>query len=85
LLFRVEEFPGWAGVFVAFEPENTIDGRRIYFMLRPPNVRERFQRGRRTAGLFTAPRPGVDPVQEQDSAQRDALQRAMRRREKPRQ
>jgi hypothetical protein len=52
-------FPGLAGLFVAFHPENTVDGRRVYFIERRPTVIETFRRGLRTGDLFlpSAPAP----------------------------
>ncbi len=48
------EFPGWAGVFTIFFPDNVVDGRRIYFAETEPSVIEMHQHGRRTATLLIA-------------------------------
>ena len=50
-------FPGWAAVFVAFFPENTVDGRRVYFIQRNPAVIEALRDGRRTRDLFVPAEP----------------------------
>jgi hypothetical protein len=62
--FRIDDFPGWAGVFVVFSPDNRVAGRQVYFMQRPPNVRERLRHGKRMSSLIVAPRPGMDWYEE---------------------
>jgi hypothetical protein len=51
------EFPGWAGLFVIFEPENQIDGRTIYFVEPAATtvMAVRARQGSRTAGLLLMP------------------------------
>lgn len=49
------DFPGWAGVFAIYYPQNTVQGHAIQFVERSPAVRARFADGRRTAGLLVAP------------------------------
>jgi hypothetical protein len=78
-LIRFEDFPGWAGVFVVFEAQNTIAGRRVYFMQRFPRVRDKLKRGRRMADLIVAPLPGLDSVKGEVNPLRDVLKRAPRR------
>jgi hypothetical protein len=48
-------FPGWAAVFTIFHPDNSVEGRRVYFVERRPAVRARMADGRRTAALVVAP------------------------------
>lgn len=48
-------FPGWAAVFTIFYPDNTVEGRRVYFVERGPGARARMADGRRTAPLLAAP------------------------------
>jgi hypothetical protein len=50
-------FPGWAAAFVVFHPENAVDGRRVYFVQRSPEVIEALARGRRTRDLFVTEAP----------------------------
>ncbi len=50
-------FPGWAGAFAIFYPDNTVDGRPIYFVESSPVTRARAQRGRRTRTLIVPPPP----------------------------
>jgi hypothetical protein len=54
---RQDIFPGWAGVFVIFFPENTVDGKPVYFVTPDPKVLSAAQEGRRTNGLIIQP-PG---------------------------
>jgi hypothetical protein len=50
-------FPGWAAVFSIYFPANVVDGRRIYFVDRNPNVIDAAGYGRRTATLLVAAPP----------------------------
>lgn len=49
-------FPGWAAVFVIFYPDNTVDGRRVYFADKNLDVIDASAKGKRTAGLLVPPR-----------------------------
>jgi hypothetical protein len=49
------EFPGWAALYAVFEPDDTINGRRIYFVERSNEVLRIASRGRRSAALIVAP------------------------------
>ena len=52
-----DQFPGWAGVFAIFFPDNVVDGRRVYFVWGDPDGLRIARRGRRTATLLvSAPR-----------------------------
>jgi hypothetical protein len=53
---RMDLFPGWAGVFVIFFPENVIDGHRVYFVS-APKVVTATRHGARTATLLVAEQP----------------------------
>lgn len=55
-------FPGWAGAFVIFYPENIVRGRRVYFVEPDPRVRAAM-RGRRTADLLVERIPGPPAAQ----------------------
>ena len=48
-------FPGWAGAFTIFYPDNTVDGRRVYFVESSPVTRAAAARGRRTRTLVVPP------------------------------
>jgi len=47
-------FPGLAAVFVVFFPENTVAGRRVFFVVADPALRAA-TRGRRTTSLIVGP------------------------------
>lgn len=82
-LFRMEDFPGWAGVFAVFHPENTIDGRRVYFMQRPPWLRQVLIRTRGMSALIVPPRPGLYEVEkEADNPFREMFKELRRSRKK---
>ena len=49
------QFPGWAAVFVIFNRSPVIDGRRVYFVDRRPEVIAACASGKRTAGLLVPP------------------------------
>src|SRR5262249_50843804 len=51
LHFLPGRLPGWAGVFVAFAPENTVDGRPVRFVVSPDDWRRTQARGGRIAAL----------------------------------
>jgi hypothetical protein len=55
-LVKMTIFPGWAAVFVVFYPENRVDGRRVLFVERRPEVIAAHSKGLRTAGLLVPPR-----------------------------
>jgi hypothetical protein len=48
-------FPGLAGVFVIFVPEDTVDGRRVVFVATDPEQLAARARGGRIASLLVAP------------------------------
>ncbi len=50
-------FPGWAGAFVIFHADNSVDGRRIYFVENSPVTRASGAPGRRTRTLLVPPSP----------------------------
>jgi len=50
-----EWVPGWAAVFIIFFPENTVDGKRVYFVESNPKVVQAAQRGKRSRTLLVAP------------------------------
>ena len=53
---RLDLFPGWAGVFVIFFPENVVDGRRVRF-ISAPEVVAATHHGVRTATLLVTEKP----------------------------
>jgi hypothetical protein len=65
LLAATELFPGWAGVFVIYFPDNVVDGRRVFFVTDDEKALAAAARGKRTAGLLidqeTAMRRGRKP------------------------
>lgn len=55
---NIEEWtPGWAAVFVIFFPENTVDGKRVFFVEPNLKVVQAAQRGTRSRTLLISPRP----------------------------
>lgn len=56
------QFPGWAGLFTLFFPDNVVDGRRVFFVERNPSVIEALRHGRRTATLLVAPPEAPPPA-----------------------
>jgi hypothetical protein len=51
------QFPGHAGVFVIFHPQNRVDGRPVYFTERRSEVVAASRRGKRSAGLIVPYEP----------------------------
>lgn len=49
------EFPGWAGLFTIYFPDNVVDGRRVFFVELNPGVIAAHRQGRRTATLLVPP------------------------------
>jgi hypothetical protein len=47
-------FPGTAGAFVVYYPDNVVNGHRVRFAERNPEIIEWYSKGRRTADLFVA-------------------------------
>jgi len=45
-------FPGWAAAFTIFYPDNTVNGRRVYFVEKSAGVIKAMQHGRRTGTLL---------------------------------
>jgi hypothetical protein len=54
LIARQDLFPGWAGVFIIFFPDNVVDGRAVRFVTTPQVVAAN-QRGFRTRSLLVTP------------------------------
>jgi hypothetical protein len=53
-------FPGWAAVFTIFSSSNVVDGRRVFFVVKDPDVVAAAAKGRRTASLIVpADRPSA--------------------------
>lgn len=50
-------FPGWAGIFALFFPENVVDGKRVRFVISDPAAITTIATGKRSRDLFV-----VDPV-----------------------
>ncbi len=50
-------YPGLAAVFTVFFPDNTVGGRRVYFVVADPALRAATQ-GKRTASLLVGPEAG---------------------------
>ena len=52
-------FQGWAAIFIISYPENTVEGKRIYFVENDPLLRIHAAQleGTRISGLLAAPRP----------------------------
>ncbi len=50
-----DRFPGWAGVFAIFFPENVVDGRRVFFVSQSVDAMRAARHGRRGATLFVGP------------------------------
>lgn len=48
-------FPGWAGIFMIYYPDNIVDGKRVVFVEPDPLVREWAQKGRRSRTLLIPP------------------------------
>jgi hypothetical protein len=59
-------FPGWAGVYTIFFPENVVDGRPVRFVVSDPDIADAAANGRRTHDLFVldgaAPSPPPAPA-----------------------
>ena len=53
---RQDIFPGWAGVFVIFFPDNVVDDKPVFFETSDRDVLEAAQAGRRTATLLVEAR-----------------------------
>ena len=49
------EFPGWAALYAIFEPDDMVNGRRIYFVELNGDVLQTAKRGRRSASLIISP------------------------------
>jgi hypothetical protein len=70
-LVGANEFPGWAGLFIIYFPDNTVAGHRVRFIEPNAVLRARFN-GRRSNGLLvarddmpadtTGDPPGAEPV-----------------------
>jgi hypothetical protein len=54
LIKNPKVYPGLAALFVVFFPDNTVDGRRIFFVVPDDSVRAAAARGRRTGSLMVA-------------------------------
>lgn len=54
-------FPGWAAAFTIFHPDNSVDGRPVYFVDSRADVVGAARGGRRTQTLIVPPRtPGAE-------------------------
>ena len=51
LHFMPGRLPGWAGIFVAFSPDDTVEGRPVRFVVSDDDWRRTQQRGGRIAAL----------------------------------
>jgi hypothetical protein len=70
LIGRAERLlPGWAAVFVIFYPENSVDGRRVYFVTDSVAALRAAKRGHRSATLLIPPPGGgvVDHARKRDA------------------
>ena len=67
LLRKMTIFPGWAGIFTIFFPENTVGGRRVYFVSEEAVIASA-RHGRRTASLLVASAPALNPNAEPAAA-----------------
>jgi len=54
ILARPDAFPGWAALYSIYFPDDFVDGRRIRFVERDPNVIEAVRDDRRTGALLVA-------------------------------
>lgn len=52
MLQATELFPGWAGLFVAYFPDNVVDGKRVFFVTDDQKALAAAAGGKRTAGLL---------------------------------
>jgi hypothetical protein len=52
LLGATDLFPGWAGVFVIYFPDNVVDGKRVFFVTNDKKALASARGGKRTAGLL---------------------------------
>ncbi|MGH7789449.1 MAG: hypothetical protein ACRERC_21435 [Candidatus Binatia bacterium] len=48
-------FPGWAGLFAVYHPDDHIDGHRVYFVVDDPAQLAAWRNGRRGTRLLVAP------------------------------
>jgi hypothetical protein len=55
---RLDIFPGWAGVFVIFYPDNVVDGKRVRFVTADREALIAAAEGHRTATLIVPPPEG---------------------------
>jgi hypothetical protein len=55
---RQDLFPGWAGIFVLFFPDNVVDGRRVYFVTTDQQALVAAREGQRTPTLIVEPPEG---------------------------
>jgi hypothetical protein len=55
---RQDLFPGWAGVFVIFFPDNVVDGKRVRFVTEDRKALNAAPEGHRTASLIVEPPEG---------------------------
>jgi hypothetical protein len=54
---RQDIFPGWAGVFVIFYPDNVVDGKSVFFVTTDRKLIGAAKEGHRTATLIVEPPP----------------------------
>ena len=55
MIQRPDLFPGLAGIFAVYFPDNTVDGRRVYFMIWDPVTLAAAQHGRRSSTFVVHP------------------------------
>jgi hypothetical protein len=55
MLVTPDAFPGWAAAFVIFFPDDTVEGRRVHFVVSTPEELAAARDGRRMADLLVAP------------------------------
>jgi hypothetical protein len=55
MLVTPDAFPGWAAAFVIFFPDDTVEGRRVHFVVSTPEELAAARDGSRTADLLVAP------------------------------
>jgi hypothetical protein len=56
-------FPGWAGIFVLFFPDNVVDGKRVRFVVHDESLVSTIYKGKRSHDLFVfVPTPAPKPA-----------------------
>jgi len=57
MLQRPDLFPGLAGIFAVYFPEQVVDGRRVFFVIWDPQTLAAAQRGHKSSAFVVAPNP----------------------------